>query len=246
MTVHVWPSLIRPDDVALHPQSLTTAFFSPYTRTAQTAELPGALWQLQASFPAIRPGPALDELRAFVAKLRGGAGRFVFPAYTCRYSPPAIGQPERITIIPLTIDATPITCDSTLITADATEVQLESVLTVTDCPDNVTIEGVLWLNSHRAPVALGSYVSWDGDIGRHLHLIVGFEHDRTTGECTLTVEPPMRELPDTDTDMHVHAPSAVFGMVDDNQAMLRQAGRIVQGYSIAASQRFDVQIEVPE
>jgi hypothetical protein len=197
---------------------------------------------LEAAFPPIRPGVVLDGFEAFIARLRGGAGRFLFPAYSCRYSPPAIGQPERVTMIPLTTDNTFITCDSTVITADMTEIQMESVFTVSSCPDTVTIIGTLWFNSRRHPVGLNSWISWDDATDwRHLHKIVDLEHDVTTGAATLTVEPPMRALPTPSTPMHVHAPSGVFQLNDDAQGHSRRSGRQTS-FSISAQQSFPVAV----
>lgn len=216
-----WPQRIRPAEIGAHLQFSTSAFVSPFTRTAQTTELPGALFQVDVSFPPIG-GPLLGEFRAFIGKLRGGAGRFYFPAHCCTYTPPAQYQPERVTIIPLTADRTTITADSTEISADATEVQYETVFTTSHCPDAVTIVGTLWLNSNERPVAPGGYISWDDATGwRHLHLIVDVQ--RGMVETTLTVEPPMRAQPTPATPMHVHAPSGIYRLVDDGQGAIRQA-----------------------
>lgn len=218
-----WPAQIRPAEITAHLQFNTTAFTSPYTRTVQTIELPGALFQLDAAFPPI-DGTQLGDFRAFIARLRGGAGRFYFPAHCCTYSPPAQYQPERVTIIPLTADRTTITADTTQITADATQVQYESVFTVSSCPDAVTIVGTLWLNSNERPVAPGGYISWDDATGwRHLHLIVAVDAAPYTLGVHLTVEPPMRALPTPATPMHVHAPSGIYRLVDDGQGAIRQA-----------------------
>jgi hypothetical protein len=184
-------------------------------------------------------------LRAFFGKLRGGAGRFYFPAYPCRYAPPAMYQPERVTIIPLTADSGTITADTTLITADATTIQFETTFGVSTCPDNETIVGTLWLNSRRAPLEVGGYISWDDASGtRHLHLLVGLEHNTGTGLATLTVEPPMRDVPTPATPMHVHAPSAILGLVDDGQGALREAARL-STFTLEAVQRFPLNITVP-
>lgn len=239
--VHHWPRLVKPADVTLHLRFNTATFTSPYTGTSQTTELPGALHQLDAAFPAVAPA-RVGELRAFIASLRGGAGRFIFPAVACRYAPRALGAPLRVTVIPLTADDDHITADNTHITADATTVQLEAVFTATTCPDDFTIVGTLWLNSQRAPLQVGAPISWDDATGwRHLHTVVAMEHDRTTGACTLTVEPPMRERPTPSTPIDVHAPSGIFRLADDGQGALRQAGRTTS-FTVSAVQAFPIAV----
>jgi hypothetical protein len=241
--VHHWPRMVKPSDITLHLRFSTSTFTSPYTGTSQTTELPGALHQLEAGFPAV-PAAQLPELRAFVASLRGGAGRFVFPALSCRYAPRSLGAPLRVTLIPLTADDASVTADTTNITADATTVQLESVFTMATTPDDHTITGTLWLNSRRAPLQLGAPISWDDATGwRHLHTVVAMAHDTATGACTLTVEPPMRERPTPATPIDVHAPSGIFRLADDGQAALRRAGRQTS-FSIAAVQAFPITVTV--
>lgn len=241
--VHHWPRLVKASEITLHLQYNTATFTSPYTRTSQTTELPGALHQVEASFPAV-VAAHVGELRAFFASLRGGAGRFIFPALPCRYAPRALGAPLRVTVLPLTVDDAHITADDTHITADATTVPLEAVFTASTCPDDNTIVGTLWLNSQRAPLQVGSPVSWDDATHwRHLHTVVAMEHNRTTGACTLTVEPPMRERPTPSTPIDVHAPSGIFRLTDDGQGALRQAGRTTS-FTVSAVQAFPISISV--
>lgn len=243
LPIRIWPTAIKPSEIAFNIQANTGVFSSPYTRTTQTVAWPGALVMLEAGFPPLRAGSdAWRDFAVFVAQLRGRAGRFVFPAYTCRYAPPAPLQPERITMIPLTVDTTYITADSTRIRADATVIQMESVLTASACPNSVTITGTLWLNSHRFPLQIGGWVSWDDATGwRHLHQIVGLDHDPATGAATLTVEPTMRSLPTPSTAMHVHAPSGIFQLADDAQGFLSQSGRLAR-FSVSAVQSFPVEV----
>lgn len=242
LPVQPLPFFLKPAESALNIQAHTSVFSSPFTRTTQTVDLPGALWVLEATFPPVYDPAKVDELRAWSAKLRGRAGRFLFPAYACRYAPPLAGMPERVTMIPLCVDTTDITADSTLITADATRIQMETTFTVDDCPDNLTIVGTLWLNSRRAPLRVGSYIAWDdADDWRHLHVVVDLVHDVTTGAATLTVEPPMRALPTPATPIHVHAPAGIFQLSDDAAAALRQAGRMVS-FSLSATQSYPIEV----
>lgn len=240
--IYTWPQNIKPSDISMPLRFNTSTFTSPFTRNTQTVELPGALFNLSAAFPPVKPAVAA-MLRAFFGRLRGASGRFYFPAYACRYAPPAMYQPERVTIIPLSVDSVGITCDRTNITIDATQIQYETQFGVSTTPDAETIVGTLWLNSGRAPLAEGSYISWDDATGwRHMHLITSFL--RVDAAVTIKVEPPMRALPTPATPMHVHAPSAVFGLADDGQGALSQAGQL-SSFAVEAVQRFPLSITVP-
>lgn len=236
------PVWLKPGEIALNIQAHTSVFTSPFTRTTQTVDLPGALFSYEASFPPVTRPEHISELRAASARSRGRAGRWLLPAYHCRYAPPLAGLPERVTWLDLRSDNTFITADSTLLRADATRVQMESVFTVTSCPDNVTINGTLWFNSHRHKLGPGSFIAWDdADQWRHLHIVVDMVHNQTTGAATLTVEPPMRELPMPSTPMHVHAPAGIFQLTDDAAAALRQSGRTV-AFSLSAVQSFPLEV----
>jgi hypothetical protein len=242
LPVQSLPTWLKPTDVALNINAHTSVFSSPFTRTTQTVDLPGALFSYEATFPPITRPEHINDLRAASARSRGRAGRWLLPAYACRYAPPLAGLPERNTPLDLTADNTYITADTTLIKASATRVQMESVFTVASAPDNVTLIGTLWLNSRRHPLTLGSYIAWDdADDWRHLHIVVDMVHDVTTGDATLTLEPPMRALPGPSTPIHVHAPAGIFQLTDDVAADLRQSGRMVS-FSLSAVQSFPLEV----
>lgn len=236
------PLWLKPTEISLNIAAHSGRFVSPYTRTTQTVSWPGALWTIEASYPPITAPEKQAELRAALARSRGAAGRWLVPAYCCRYAPPLAGMPERVTWLDLTADNTYITADSTLITADATRIQMETTFTVSTCPSSVTIVGTLWHNSRRAMLAVGSYLSWDDATAwRHLHIVTGLEHDATTGAATLTIEPPMREKPTPATPMHVHSPSGIFQLTEDAAASARMQGRAVQ-FSLSAVQSFPIEV----
>lgn len=224
VTVHHWPRSVRPAQVAIAVRYNTSSFASPFTRTTQTTELPGALHTATVDAPALAPAAARDA-RAFLASLRGQAGRFVLGVYPCRYAPPGAGGADRNTTIPLTADFTTLTGDTTLVTADATTIRLETTFTVTSAPNSTTLHGTLWANSARAPLQVGSYLSFDDASGwRHLHTVTAMTHTVSTGAAVLTVAPPMRALPGPSTPMHVHAPSGIFMLTGDDAAVLRPDG----------------------
>ena len=56
----------------------TRGFVSPETRAFQTEELPGARWEIYYELPALKRADA-DGWLAFLAKLKGQAGRFYGP-----------------------------------------------------------------------------------------------------------------------------------------------------------------------
>jgi hypothetical protein len=224
-----WPSALRPNQITLHLQSNTSAFISPYTRSSQTQELAGSLFTLSAGFAPLDTGKAA-QARVVLAKLRGQAGRFYFPA-TCwgRNVPVAYGA-DPVTPIALRADLDTITADITTITADATEIAYESLFTADGGgTDPLVLQGTLWLNSGLRPLQEGSYISFDDPTEPHtdgphrsLHLVVGMAYTPTTGACALTLEPPMLVQPTALTPIHVHNPSGVFRLIDDGQGAMPQ------------------------
>lgn len=244
--VHTWPAQVRPSEITLHLRSNTSSLVSPFSRNAQTLELPGALFDLSAAFPPAKSDVA-RIMRAFFASLRGAAGRFYFPVYTCRYAPAAMHAPERVTMIGLTVDTDAITCDSTDITCDATTIQMETTFAVSACPDAETINGFLMLNSGRYPLQVGGYIDWDDPDGaRHTHIVTSLITTNVfTGATTLKVEPPMRWLPLPATPIRVHSPSVLVRLADDGQGAINQAARL-SSFSVQAVQWFPLNLSVDE
>lgn len=241
ITLHHWPREIKPSQVSINLRYHTGAFVSPFTRTSQTVEYPGAVHDLELSATSLGKSE-FNAAKAFLASLRGMAGRFVFGAYPCRYAPPVIGQAERSTIIPLTADIAGITADDTHISADATEIQMETTFTVSSAPDATTLTGTLWFNSALAPLEVGGQISFDDADGwRHLHTITELTHNRSTGAATLKLAPPMRALPTVATPIHVHAPSGIFMLAGDQGAALSPAGSR-HSLSVSAVQAFPLKV----
>jgi hypothetical protein len=81
MTTLAWPSIsIVPQRVDWTLVSVTQLHESPLTGAVQTQELPGAYWQCVLDFSHAR-GDNARLLWAFVAKMRGRAGRVAVPAF---------------------------------------------------------------------------------------------------------------------------------------------------------------------
>lgn len=227
--IQQWPSALRPNQVTLHLQSNTSTFTSPFSRSGQTQELAGALFMLAAGFPVLKADKAA-QARVVLAKLRGQAGRFYFPASCWGMNVPVAYGADPVTPIALRADLDTITADITTITADATEIAYESLFTPNGGgTDPLVLQGTLWLNSNLRPLQEGSYISFDDPTtpltaGPHrcLHMVVGMAYTPITGACSLTLEPPMLVQPTALTPIHVHNPSGVFRLTDDGQGAMAQ------------------------
>lgn len=239
-----WPSNVKPNNITLHIQSNTARFISPFTRTSQTQENPGAVVTLSAQFPMLREDKA-RPLRAMLAKLRGSAGRFYFPASRCGYAVPSQYASERLTVIAFTVDTTKIKCDTTRYTIDATVYALESVFTPDGTGSSTTINGTIWTNSGRNPIQVGNYLSFDDSSGwRQLHMMVDIVSDPVTGLSTIKVEPPMRERPTSLTPIHINYPSGIFMLTDDAQGSIAQMPAGYSQLQIEAVQAFPLKVVV--
>lgn len=241
--VLAWPSSLRPNSVTLYPQANTASFTSPFTRTTQTQALPGALWQLQASFPPLGEAKAA-QARAVLAQLRGGTGRFYFSAIGHAHVPGAMAS-ERTTWRVLDASTDQVTADRDDITADATAIAMQSVFTPTDEDCGETdLAGYLVLNGTRNQLQVGRSISWDDTTGwRHLHMIVAIRwRNRATGHVQLVLEPPMRERPTSSTPVHIHYPSAIFRLQGDDVGAPTQTPGPYTAITLNAVQAFPLSI----
>lgn len=88
MTILTFPTIRRPSGASYRLRGNTQSHRSPLDGTEQTLEMPGAVWELTASWESL----GTDDQRvlaAFLADLRGGAGRFTYS--------PAVWAPRRAT-----------------------------------------------------------------------------------------------------------------------------------------------------
>lgn len=242
-----WPAALPPAEHTLHLQYHTAMFSSPFTRTTQTQELPGALFRLTASFPLTTRQEKVDAARSWLARLRGAAGRFYWPASGCNFRIPSAYAHETLTLVQLDVSTTLVTVDRTDITIDADSIFLEPVFTPDGLStDRTALTGTLWLNSNRNPLREGSYLSFDDDQGwRHLHIVVGIEEVVSTGATLIRVEPPMRFLPTATTAIHIANPSGVFMLNDGDQGpMAMRPGRVAALGVIEATQSFPIRVVV--
>lgn len=86
MTILTFPTIRRPSRASYRLRGNTQTHRSPLDGTEQTLEMPGAVWELTVSWESL---DATDTrvLAAFLADLRGAAGRF--------YYSPAVWSPRR-------------------------------------------------------------------------------------------------------------------------------------------------------
>lgn len=77
MPVLTFPIIRRPAEAAERLIGLTQTHESPFDGTLQTLEMPGARWEFTVTWPTLSPDDR-RELAAFLARLRGRAGRFTY------------------------------------------------------------------------------------------------------------------------------------------------------------------------
>jgi hypothetical protein len=77
MTTLAWPAITRsgPRDFELTLEANTQTFSSPLSRAVQTVEMPGARWRVSFTLQNLQEADTA-LLQAFMAQLRGRAGRF--------------------------------------------------------------------------------------------------------------------------------------------------------------------------
>jgi len=77
MPVLTFPTIRRPSEAAEKLIGLTQTHESPFDGTMQTLEMPGARWEFTVTWQTLSPDDR-RELSAFLARLRGRAGRFTY------------------------------------------------------------------------------------------------------------------------------------------------------------------------
>ena len=204
MTVLSLPALRRKNasQFQLSLVTNTQTFQSPLNKSVQTYELPGARWQLTATFENLGELDA-RMLKAWIAKLRGAAGRFYCSDLSHkRPNGKAIGAGTvygagqagtsiiSAWMIPLA------TADSTILTADIDTFSIDA------SAGNVP----LWLLP-------GDYCNINGE----LKIITDIVPLDNQGHATLSFAPPLRAIPADGSPIIISAPTAVFRLNDDQQ-----------------------------
>jgi hypothetical protein len=140
MTTHAWPTLSRtaPREVEWSLVANTQTFASPLSQTVQTVEMPGARWRVSFTLENLQEDDAA-KLQAFMAKLRGRAGRFTLhnfarpaPRGTASGTPLVMGAGQTGTT--LAIDG--MAAGATLLAGDYFGVNGEFKIVVADATAN--------------------------------------------------------------------------------------------------------------
>ena len=92
MTVLTFPTIRRPAEASERLIGLTQTHESPFDGTMQTLELPGARWEFTVTWPTLSPDDR-RELAAFLARLRGRAGRFTYGPFWSPRRATVVGVP---------------------------------------------------------------------------------------------------------------------------------------------------------
>lgn len=77
MTVLTFPAIRRPSEASERLLGLTQTHESPFDGTMQTLEMPGARWEFTITWQTLSSDDR-REMAAFLARLRGRAGRFTY------------------------------------------------------------------------------------------------------------------------------------------------------------------------
>lgn len=77
MTVLTFPAIRRPSEASERLIGLTQTHESPFDGTMQTLEMPGARWEFTITWQTLSSDDR-REMAAFLARLRGRAGRFTY------------------------------------------------------------------------------------------------------------------------------------------------------------------------
>ena len=188
-----WPDTVECRTRVLSRPGKTAAHVSPLDRSTQTQELIGGNWELSAQFP-----PLDDEqqrtMRVFIARLRGRAGYFYFPAESTVAPVPEqpLGQgPEIVNTGPR-------------LAAQVSPGQLETI--GWDEPAGTLL------------ISAGEYISYDDAEGwRRLHVVVHDCYARSDGLASLAVRPPVRSAIAVGGRLHVDCPNGIFRLVSDEE-----------------------------
>jgi hypothetical protein len=140
MPTLAWPTLTRgnPAQLEMALRYNTVVFSSPLTRATQTVEFPGARWEVQFTLNNLTD-PDTAILQAFLAQLRGQAGRFTLhdfsrptPRGTATGTPLVMGAGQTGTT--LTMDG--LAAGATLLRGDKIGVNGELKMVVSDATAN--------------------------------------------------------------------------------------------------------------
>lgn len=195
----VWPAELVPSSMQLQLVPNSTRWESVFSRTVQAAALSEGTFRLTAGFSALDVNEQ-GTWRAFVAKLRGCAGRFLFPAVIAEGLEPQ----------PVALDADGFPTADVVTTGPRVQSRYND--------KTLRVEGA----SPSLVVEPGDYVSYDTERGqRRLHIVVEYAWP-VAGVLTLVVEPALSTDIPEGARVHLDCPSACFALDDDAQGALEE------------------------
>lgn len=210
MATLTWPAGIVPQTVAWHLEANTAAFTSPLTGAVQTVELPGARWVAEFTLPGL-PSSGWRAWSAFVARLRGMAGRVYVPPFHARTG--STCARSGTTTAPTCDDAT-VTCDSTAYTVDAMTFSSLGTPRV----DGASQSGNTLSTDGWEPAAnifnVGDFFHYATSAGQTLHMVTADVRADGSGAAALPVEPPIRTAPADNATIEIDAPTCIMRLAD--------------------------------
>lgn len=189
----------------------TSSARSELDGTEQTLALPGDAWKGTLTFNN-KVGAEANQLRAFLAGLRGRAGRFTL-------SPPGYHYPYNWT------SRASWTSGGT-ITASATAAVGNTTVSVTDAPTGGATG--YWL-------AAGDYIG----LGSELKMVTGVTRNAGAGTYVISFVPPLRQEIAATTAVVVDHPKCTMKLDNDDQAQWQQQPGKIYTLSISVSEAID-------
>ncbi|ASU16488.1 hypothetical protein MOJ68_06135 [Actinobacillus pleuropneumoniae] len=217
-----FPENIRPKSASFFLKAHTTTFTNPFSNTTQTQEMPGAVWTFKADF-YLNNEDKKRIFRAFIAKLRGSAGRFYFPAEFCPKFIPSFGESETPRIVDLSVTADEDDWFSTSldITADSEHQYRISPLRTLSVVNPTTLKVESNKSFGELVLKAGQYISFDLTNGyRYLGIVTDDCFSLSDNTVQISIEPPLRDISIDNAPIHTARPSAVFMLSDDEQGRI--------------------------
>jgi len=177
---------------------------SPFDGTEQTLEMPGAAWvasltfRLHAGEQAPHGGQA-QVLEAFLASLRGRAGRFTW------------APPRRRRGVAQTLSGGQAA---------------RQVAGAGQSGSSIVTQG--WPASTANLYLPGDSIGWLDPTGRaQMHLVTAAAGSTSAGVCTVAISPPIRRSPNSATPL-LAAPTPVWRLAQDAPRIVHQANGMVE------------------
>lgn len=193
MTLYTWPPAILPSRFRIEPIANTqSGGRSPFDGTEQTLEQPGMRWAADLSFEGL-PAEEHRPLLAFITKLRGRSGRFL-------WSPPVPRQG--------TATGSPV-----MRLAGQTGSKIHTTGWTAGSTNAVAIgDFICWLDpTSRWALHL---VTGDADDAPTTPLVVG-----PSGDCDFHVSPPIRRSPAINAPLYPVGPIGIFRLAEDRNGL---------------------------